>query len=189
MRSAVVVGSGAATVGNNGGGSRQQQQREGEEATTMRGGGEDAVEKQKAIHATALRAGWSTTCCNRCWILRMIPYTQCHPHVVSKVNGLFYSPFFCYTIGGSGTGGISGVDGCGISGRGWWKAGGGVGEGKWEAGGGGMGRWEAGGGGSESNGGGRQRKLMMTGSVGQRWTGEDRGSGCLGVAVVLWRWH
>jgi hypothetical protein len=46
------------------------------------------------------------------------------------------------------------------------------------------GQWKAGGGGSKSNNGGRQRWLTTTGGVGQRWSGEDGGSGRLGVAVA-----
>jgi hypothetical protein len=66
------------------------------------------------------------------------------------------------------------VDGCGIGGRGWWKAGGGLGGGQ----------WEAGGGGGKSNGGGRQRRSTTMGGIGQRWMGKDRGSQHLGVAVA-----
>ncbi len=42
-----------------------------------------------------------------------------------KVNGLFYSPFFCYTVRGSSNGGVGGIDGCAVGGGGAALAGGG----------------------------------------------------------------
>jgi hypothetical protein len=103
----------------------------------------------------------------------MIAYTPHRPHVVSKVNRLFYSPFFCYTVGGSGNGSVGSIDGCCIGGRGWWMVGGGVSGGRWEVGGG-----------SSNNHGGRQRQSTTMGSVVQCWMGEDGGSRHLGVAVA-----
>jgi hypothetical protein len=58
------------------------------------------------------------------------------------------------------------------------------GGGQWEVGGSSGGQWEVGGGSGKSNGGRRQRRLTTTSGVGQRRTGEDEGSGCLGVAVA-----